>query len=178
MVVSLVAALASALCYGVAAVMQAMAVRAASRRTAADGAAGTGLDPGLLVRLLRQGPFLASIAIDMGGFGAQLGALRRLPLFSVQTLIAPNLALTPGVTLAETLPPAVVGVIFLGDTARQGLAAAGGVGFALAVACAVALAGFGEAGERQPTLSAGRGSEVVTPTASRRAALGRRELPD
>src|SRR5260370_18696737 len=92
MVGSLVAALVSALCYGVAAVMQAMAVRAASHRTAADGAAGTGVDPGLIVRMLRQGMFLASIGIDFVGFVAQLIALRRLPLFAVQAIMASNLA--------------------------------------------------------------------------------------
>jgi hypothetical protein len=54
---------------------------------------------------------------------------------------------TAGVVLAETLPPAVVGVAFLGDVARPGLAALGMLGFALAVVCAVTLARFGEGGE-------------------------------
>ena len=61
---------------------------------------------------------------------------------------------TAAVVLAETMPPALVGVIFLGDTTRHGLAAVAGLGFALAVACAVALARFGEAGEKQPAKSA------------------------
>ncbi|MGO8958324.1 MAG: hypothetical protein ACLQFR_13280 [Streptosporangiaceae bacterium] len=313
MLASLVAALVSALCYGVAAVMQAMAVRAASHRTPADGAAGTGVDPGLLVRMLRQGPFLASIAIDMVGFVAQLVALRRLPLFAVQAIMASNLAVTavfaawlmkarlalrewlavagvvigvgllgssagaqgaanvgsafrlglivavvgvgvagfaaaklpnpvrtpalgaiaglgygvlavsarilPGFTphqllrdpaaytlaaagivsfmlyataldggsvttataaviLAETMPPAVVGVVFLGDTTRHGLAAVAGLGFALAVACAVALARFGEAGEKQPEHPAHPESEAVAQAVGRRAALRASELPD
>ena len=92
---SLVAALVSALCYGIAAVMQAIAVRAASRRTAeVAGEAGQGVDPGLLVRMLRQGLFLASIAIDLAGFVAQLIALRNLPLFAVQAIMASNLAVT------------------------------------------------------------------------------------
>jgi hypothetical protein len=38
-----------------------------------------------------------------------------------------------------------VGVIFLGDTTRRGLTPVAAVGFALAVACAVMLARFGEA---------------------------------
>src|SRR5260370_20963976 len=109
MVGSLVAALVSALCYGVAAVMQAMAVRAASHRTAADGAAGTGVDPGLIVRMLRQGMFLASIGIDFVGFVAQLIALRRLPLFTVQAIMASHLAVTVGfaaclITVRQSLP--------------------------------------------------------------------------
>jgi drug/metabolite transporter (DMT)-like permease len=284
MVVSLLAALLSAVCYGVAAVMQAISVRAASRRSVAQVArAGEGVDAGLLVRLARQGLFLASIAIDLVGFIAQLIALRRLPLFEVQAIMASNLAVTavcaawlmkarlaarewlavagvvagvsllglsagsegaaktgrefelalivavaavgvagfavarlpnpvrtpalgaiaglgygalavaarilPGfgalqllrspaaytvaaagivsfllyataleggsvttataaVILAETAPPAVVGVLFLGDKTRPGLTAVAALGFALAVVCALALARFGEASER------------------------------
>jgi drug/metabolite transporter (DMT)-like permease len=283
---SLVAALLSALCYGAASVMQAVAVRSASRRSARiqDGdPAAARVDPGLLVRLLGQWRFLASLCIDIIGFLAQLVALRRLPLFAVQAVIAANLAVTavfaawlikvklswrewlavagvvagvgllgssagaegattvgaafeialmvavagvgvagvaaarlpgrartpalgataglgyavlavsarilpgfsPGqllrspaaytlvaagivsflmyataleggsvtvataaVVLAETVPPAVVGVLFLGDSTRHGLAALAVVGFVLAVACALALARFGEAGEQ------------------------------
>jgi drug/metabolite transporter (DMT)-like permease len=291
---SLVAALVSALCYGVASVIQAVAVRSASRRPArireGDPAAAR-VDPGLLVRLLGQWRFLASLCIDIVGFLAQLVALRRLPLFAVQAVIASNLAVTavfaawlikvklswrewlavagvvvgvsllgssagaqgaatvgagfeialmvavagvglagvaaarlpgrartpalgataglgyavlavaarilpgfaPGqlvrspaaytlaaagivsflmyasaleggsvtvataaVVLAETVPPAIVGVVFLGDSTRHGLAGLAVVGFILAVACAVALARFGEAGD-QP--HGGRGSQ-------------------
>jgi drug/metabolite transporter (DMT)-like permease len=314
MLASLVAALTSALCYGIAAVMQAMAVRTASNRTAAvAGEAGQGVDPGLLVRMLRQGLFLASIAIDLLGFIAQLVALRRLPLFAVQAIMASNLAVTavfaawlmkvrlqlrewlavagvvagvallglsagaqgadrvgrefqlglivavvavglagfavarlpnpvrtpalgaiaglgyavlavcarilPGfgalqlikspatytlaaagivsfllyataleggsvttataaVVLAETMPPAIIGVVFLGDTTRHGLTAIAGLGFALAVVCALALARFGEASDSraaaQHAAEAGQFGQPVR----RRAALGRRGLPD
>jgi drug/metabolite transporter (DMT)-like permease len=287
MLASLVAALVSAFCYGVAAVMQAIAVRSASRRPAPDAAgeqpAGR-VDPGLVVRMLRQWPFVASLGIDLVGFLAQLVALRRLPLFAVQAMIAANLAVTavfaawlmhmvlhwrewvavagvvagvgllgssagaqgaadvgsefrlglivavagvgiggilaarlpnpartpvlgavaglgyavlavsarilPGfspqqlvrdpatytlaaagivsfllytaaleggsvtvatasVVLAETTPPAVVGVIFLGDSTRHGLTGVAALGFILAVVCAVALARFGEATEQR-----------------------------
>src|SRR6202035_3688085 len=55
---------------------------------------------------------------------------------------------TAAVVLAETVPPAVVGVLFLGDSTRHGLAGLAVAGFVLAVACAVALARFGEAGEQ------------------------------
>jgi drug/metabolite transporter (DMT)-like permease len=304
MVVSLLAALLSAVCYGVASVMQAIAVRAASRRSVAQVAqAGEGVDAGLLVRMARQGLFLASIAIDIVGFVAQLVALRRLPLFAVQAIIASNLAVTavcaawlmrarlavrewlavvgviagvsllglsagsegaaktgrafelglivavaavgvsgfavarlpnpvrtpalgaiaglgygalavaarilPGfgplqlirspaaytvaaagivsfllyataleggsvttataaVILAETAPPALVGVLFLGDTTRHGLAAVAVLGFALAVACALALARFGEASERQE--AAHGGPQPAGTPAGRRAA--------
>jgi len=304
MVVSLLAALLSALCYGVASVMQAIAVRAASRRSMAQVAqAGEGVDAGLLVRMARQGLFLASIAIDIVGFVAQLIALRRLPLFAVQAIMASNLAVTavcaawlmkarlairewlavvgvvagisllslsagaegaarvgrefelglivavavvgvagfavarlpnpvrtpalgaiaglgygalavaarilPGfgplqlitspaaytvaaagivsfllyataleggsvttataaVILAETAPPALVGVAFLGDKTRPGLTVVAALGFALAVACALALARFGEASERRDTPDA-RAAPVGS-AAGRRAA--------
>ena len=54
---------------------------------------------------------------------------------------------TAAVVLAETLPPAIIGVIFLGDTTRHGLAPVAVIGFAVAVASALALARFGEAGQ-------------------------------
>jgi drug/metabolite transporter (DMT)-like permease len=311
---SLLAALLSATCYGIAAVMQAIAVRAASKRTAEMvGEAGQGVDPGLLVRMMRQGLFLASIAIDLIGFVAQLVALRELPLFAVQAIMASNLAVTavfaawlmkirltprewlavggvvtgvallglsagaegptkvgsefelglivavvgigvagfavarlpnpvrtpalgaiaglgyavvavsarilPGfaplqlvkspaaytlaaagivsfllyataleggsvttataaVVLAETMPPALIGVIFLGDTTRHGLAAVGVLGFLLAVVCAVALARFGEASEGNRVAAAAHEPAEMSQPAGRRAALPRQELPD
>ena len=55
---------------------------------------------------------------------------------------------TAAVVLAETVPPAVVGILFLGDHTRPGLAGVAVLGFSLAVACAVALARFGEADEQ------------------------------
>jgi hypothetical protein len=85
---------------------------------------------------------------------------------------------TAAVVLAETMPPAVIGVIFLGDTTRHGLAALAVLGFALAVACAVALARFGEAGEKQQPQPARAQTEALTQAAGRRVALGHRELPD
>jgi drug/metabolite transporter (DMT)-like permease len=304
MVVSLLAALLSAVCYGVASVMQAIAVRAASRRSVAQVArAGEGVDAGLLVRMARQGLFLASIAIDLVGFIAQLIALRRLPLFAVQAIMASNLAVTavcaawlmrarlaarewlavagvvagvsllglsagsegaakvgrefelglivavaavgvagfavarlpnpvrtpalgaiaglgygalavaarilPGfgplqlvrspaaytvaaagivsfllyataleggsvttataaVILAETAPPALVGVVFLGDKTRPGLTAVAALGFVLAVVCALALARFGEASERHEAAHAR--AEPARAATGRRAA--------
>jgi drug/metabolite transporter (DMT)-like permease len=94
---SLVAAVVASLCYGVAAVMQAVAVRAASHRTSSGGQPASALgnvDPGLIVRMLHQWRFVASLGLDTLGFLAQLVALRRLPLFAVQAMIASNLAVT------------------------------------------------------------------------------------
>ena len=285
MLASLIAAVVAALCYGIASVLQAVAVREASTRSQAQASAG-GVDPGLLPRMFSQWRFVGSVAIDLLGFIAQLVALRRLPLFAVQAMVAANLAViavlatfligatlslrewlavagvvagvgllgssagaegassagavfkiaviaatallgvaglvaarvlrepartlvlgtiagfgfgavgiaarvldgfapltllrdpaayavaaagmvsfvfyataleggsvtvaTSAVVLAETLPPAVVGVLFLGDTTRHGLAPVAAVGFALAVASAVMLARFGEADHSSP----------------------------
>jgi drug/metabolite transporter (DMT)-like permease len=311
MLVSLLAALVSALCYGIASVMQAIAVRRASHRTSADAESLHRVDPGLVVRMLSQWRFVCSVLIDIVGFVAQLVALRRLPLFAVQAIIAANLAVTavfaawlmkarlsarewmavggvvvgvgllgssagtegaakvgwafqlgliiavagvavagfaaarlpsaartlmlgaiaglgyavlavsarilPGfapdqlvrspatytlaaagivsfmlyaaaldggsvttataaVILAETMPPAVVGVIFLGDTTRHGLSGVAALGFALAVVCAVALARFGEASHEHQEESAHRPEQ--SDAALRRAALRKPELPE
>ena len=155
MVASLVAALVSAFCYGIASVMQAIAVRSTSRRTAAaaTGEAGLGVDPGLLLRLLRQGPFLGSIAIDLLGFIAQLVALRRLPLFAVQAIIASNLAVTAVFAawlMKARLAPrewlavagVVVGVGLLGSSAGAQGASTVGPAFQLALIIAVIAVGL------------------------------------
>jgi len=199
--VSMIAAIVAAVFYGVASVMQAIAVRAASNRQPEEAASG-GVDPGLVVRMLHQWRFVASICLDALGFLAQLIALQKLPLFVVQAFVASNLAVTAvvaswliGVTLswrewaavigvvsgvgllgstagaegaaqvggvfklalivavaglavigmAETIPPAVIGVVFLGDQTRPGLAAVAWLGFFIAVTSAVMLARFGEA---------------------------------
>jgi drug/metabolite transporter (DMT)-like permease len=63
---------------------------------------------------------------------------------------------TSAVVLTETLPPAAVGVLFLGDRTRPGLGGVAAAGFILAVCCAVALARFGEAHDDDGT---GEGGE-------------------
>jgi hypothetical protein len=85
---------------------------------------------------------------------------------------------TAGVVLAETMPPAVVGVLFLGDTTRHGLAAVAILGFILAVVCAVALARFGEAGEGDRAEPQAGDLQQVGQEPGRRAALRRHELQD
>jgi drug/metabolite transporter (DMT)-like permease len=145
--VSMVAAVVAALFYGVASVMQAIAVRAASHRRPADAAAG-GVDPGLVVRMLHQWRFVVSIGLDALGFVAQLVALQRLPLFVVQAFVAANLAVTAvvaswliGVTLSWREWAAVIGVVLgvgvLGSSAgAQGAAHVGAI-FKLALIVAV-----------------------------------------
>ncbi len=51
---------------------------------------------------------------------------------------------TAGLVLGETVGPAVVGVVWLGDSTREGLAWLAVTGFAVAVAGSLALARFGE----------------------------------
>ncbi len=158
MLASLVAAVVAAFCYGIASVMQAVAVRAASRQPADAGPPESPLgrvDPGLVVRMLRQWRFVVSLGLDLVGFLAQLVALRRLPLFAVQAVVAGNLAVTAvlaawliGVQLAwrEWLAVAgvIVGVGLLGTSA--GAEGATGVSGAFKVALLPAVAGIAVAG--------------------------------
>ncbi len=154
MLVSLTAALVAALCYGIASVMQAVAVTEASNRPAEDAAAG-GVDPGLVPRMLRQWRFVASLGLDTVGFVAQLVALRRLPLFAVQAMVASNLAVTAvlaslliGVSLSWREWAAVTGVVagvgLLGSSAGAEGASQAGAVFKLALI--VAVAGLGICG--------------------------------
>ncbi|MFE5541005.1 hypothetical protein [Streptomyces sp. NPDC056492] len=56
---------------------------------------------------------------------------------------------TAGMVIGETIGPAVVGVVWLGDRTREGLTWLAVLGFAVAVAGALALARFGEPPETQ-----------------------------
>src|SRR5215469_1877455 len=160
---SLAAALVAALFYGIASVMQAVAVREASNR-APEHVAACGVDPGLLPRLLRQWRFVASLCLDTLGFVAQLIALRRLPLFAVQAIVASNLAVTAvvasmiiGMVLSWSEWLAVTGVVagvgLLGSSAGGEGATQAGAVFKLALIVAVAglgLCGLAAARLREP----------------------------
>jgi len=82
----LAAAIAAAVCFGVATVLQAVAAGS----TPAEG----GVHPRLLLRLAGRLPFAAGIALDGVGFAAHVTALRHLPSFVVQATVASNLAVT------------------------------------------------------------------------------------
>ncbi len=127
----LLAAIASALCYGVATALQALGARATPHGR-------TGVDPRLLVRVLGQAPFVAGIVLDLAGFLAQFWALRYLPLYLVQAAQAANLAVT-----------AVVAVPVLGVrlTRRQWFAV---LGVCLGLAL-LALSAGPESAARAPT---------------------------
>lgn len=150
--VSLIAAVAAALCYGIASVIQAVAVREASTRSRGQASAG-GVDAGLVPRMLHQWRFVASVAIDLLGFAAQLAALRRLPLFAVQAMVAANLAVIAvlatvviGATLSLREWLAVIGVVagvgLLGSSAGAEGASHAGMVFKIALIAATAVLGL------------------------------------
>ncbi|MEU1198470.1 hypothetical protein ABZ446_19815 [Streptomyces sp. NPDC005813] len=90
------------------------------------------LDPGALL----ADP--AAYALLIGGGAAFLLLTSALQRGSVTTA-------TAGLVIGETIGPALVGVVWLGDRTREGLAWLAVLGFAVAVAGALALARFGEA---------------------------------
>jgi drug/metabolite transporter (DMT)-like permease len=168
MLTSLLAGIAAALCYGVAVVMQAIAVRQASNRTARKASDRGGVDPGLLPRMLRQWRFAASLVLDLLGFAAQLVALQRLPLFAVQAMVAANLAVAAvlaAVLVKATLSRrewlAVTGVIagigLLGSSAgpEGATQASDGAGLTFKVALIIATAVMAAAGFAATRMRAG-----------------------
>jgi drug/metabolite transporter (DMT)-like permease len=84
--VSLVCALAAAVSYGLGSVLQGAAARREPPSERLDGM--------LLVRLVRELPYLAGLALDLAGFVATVVALQNLPLFMVQPIIAGSVGVT------------------------------------------------------------------------------------
>lgn len=182
MLTGLLAALAAAVAFGAAAVLQGIAVR----RTATT----AGVDPRLLVRLLRQPTFVGTLVLNLVGFGLHLTALQSLPLFLVQAVIAASVAVTAvcavvvlGTRLSRVEWSAVVtvcvGLALLAPSAESSEAAGTGSGLrwalwagVLAVALAGALAGRvpGTTGAALLGLVAGVGFGLV--------GLAARLLPD
>jgi drug/metabolite transporter (DMT)-like permease len=80
------AAILSAVCYGLATALQARGVR--------SGGTAPSTDAELTLQVLSRWPFVVGILLDVAGFGAQLLALRGLPVFVVQAAQAGNLAVT------------------------------------------------------------------------------------
>jgi hypothetical protein len=144
----MVCALFAAVCYGIASAMQAVAARAQRDDT-------KGVDPRLLIRLLGQWRYVASLGLDVAGLVAQVTALRVLPLFLVQATLTASIVVTAllarrwfGATLsrAEWTSVAIVcgGLALLGSAARGEGAGHGGYKFHLTLlvfACVLAGAG-------------------------------------
>lgn len=135
-------AVASAVCYGIASVLQAIG----ARRTAE----AAGLDLRLLARVAAQRIFLLGVGLDIVGFLLSLGALRTLPLFVVEPVVAANLVVTAvlaarflGVGLAarEWLAVTVTctGLIALGSVGAAAGASRGGTVLHLGLIVAAAV---------------------------------------
>ncbi|WP_354379914.1 hypothetical protein [Streptomyces sp. PvR034] len=84
----MVCALAAAVCFGTASVLQAVAARTAEPGT------GSGVDAALLLRALRQWRYLAGLGLDGIGFVFQIIALRSVPIYAVGAALAASLAVT------------------------------------------------------------------------------------
>ncbi|GAB2920587.1 hypothetical protein GCM10027047_17480 [Rhodococcus aerolatus] len=123
MVVALLGAVLSALCYGSATVLQAVGAR---RTATLEDVAG-------LVRVLRQVPYLVGLGLDLLGFLFSLAALHRLPLFVVEPVVAGAVAVTAllavpvlgaRLTGREQLAvlAVVIGLALLGASGRPGRA--------------------------------------------------------
>lgn len=103
----LLGVLATAVCYGLGTVLQAVAARRTARTS--------GVDVRMFRSLLSQTPYLASLVVDAAGFLASIVALRSLPLFLVESAVASSVGVT-----------AVFAVWFLG--ARLGRVEIGALG--------------------------------------------------
>ncbi|WP_031477616.1 hypothetical protein [Streptomyces bicolor] len=99
----------------------------------------------------------ATYALLLGGGAAFLALTSALQRGSVTTA-------TAAMVIGETVGPAVVGVVWLGDRTREGLGWLAVLGFVVAVAGALALARFGEL-PQEPAPPADPG---VSPRPSRR----------
>ncbi|MFJ5551969.1 DMT family transporter [Streptomyces sp. NPDC093225] len=84
----MICALASAVCYGTASVLQAVATRATAPGT------GSGVDPALFVRAVRQWRYAAGLGLDGLGFVLQIVALLSVPIYAVSAALAASLAVT------------------------------------------------------------------------------------
>lgn len=89
MLLGLLCALGSAVCFGSASVFQAVAAR-----RAAAGQDDAGLDPRLVMRAVRQGWYLLGLSLDATGFTLELVALRTVPIYTVGAALASSLAVT------------------------------------------------------------------------------------
>ncbi|MFD9358850.1 hypothetical protein [Streptomyces sp. NPDC060031] len=113
-------------------------------------AAGTGFGVVEVSVRLIDGPSLtnpALYALLLGGGAGFLLLTSALQRGSVT-------AATAGLVLGETIGPAAVGVVWLGDRPREGLAWLAVTGFVVAVAGALALARFGEPPAEEPGATA------------------------
>ena len=84
----MICALGSAVCFGTASVFQAVAARSTAPGT------GSGVDPALLLRAVRQWRYVVGLGLDGLGFLLQIVALRSIPIYAVGAALAASLAVT------------------------------------------------------------------------------------
>ncbi|GAA1271515.1 membrane protein [Kitasatospora nipponensis] len=123
------------------------------RRLGTSGAIVAGLLSGLGFGALGIGvrildgvdPFrLGELLSDPALYAILVGGLGGMYLHTVALQIGSVNGATAALVVGETVVPGVVGVVWLGDATRPGLAWLGVLGFVLAVAGAVAVAHYGE----------------------------------
>ena len=145
MLLAYLAALGSALCYGLGSVLQSIGAKRVE--------AGDRLDPRLLARVASQGPYLVGLGLDAVGWGLSLLALVRLPLFAVQAVVAASMGFVVlFAALIEKIRPTVrqvwilvalgVGLLGLAATAAPDKARAVSGAFTLAVWIGVLIVGI------------------------------------
>ncbi len=182
MLLGLGAALAAAVAFGVAAVLQGIGVRNVESTA--------GVDPRLLVRLLRQPTFVVALALNGFGFVMHLSALQVLPLFLVQAVIAASVVVTAvvavlvlGARLSRLEWTAVatvcLGLALLAPSAEGSEAAETGAGLRWAVwGGVVAVAVGGVLAGRVPGTAGAAGLGFVAGTGFGLVGLSARLLPD
>ena len=129
MLLGLLAALGAALCYGVGDLLEQIGARRAG--------ASENVDPRLLLRAVRQLPWVAGLSLDGVGFLLAIIALEDLPLFAVQAALASSLGVTAvlssvflgtRITRAQRVPLVAIamGLLLVGTAASPEHAVAAG----------------------------------------------------
>jgi len=138
---ALLGAAGAAVAYGVAAVLQAVGARRVGEHHGG---------PRTLVRVVIQLPYLGGSALGLVGFALSLAALRSLPLFVVEPIVASSVAVTAVVAVPllgarisrrerGAVAGTVLGLALLGASGQPGPAAVVGSGLRWALGAAAVL---------------------------------------
>ncbi len=141
MLLALLGAAGAAVAYGVAAVLQAVGARRVGEHHGG---------PRTLVRVVIQLPYLGGSALGLVGFALSLAALRSLPLFVVEPIVASSVAVTAVVAVPllgarisrrerGAVAGTVLGLALLGASGQPGPAAVVGSGLRWALGAAAVL---------------------------------------
>ncbi|WP_406288356.1 hypothetical protein [Embleya sp. NBC_00896] len=111
---------------------------------------------GIGVRILDGiDPFdLGELLADPALYAVLIGGIGGMYLHTIALQIGSVNGATAALVVGETVVPGAVGVLWLGDTSRDGLGWMAGLGFVLAVSGAVAVAYFGKHAPEEPSASA------------------------